>query len=88
MGSYVLRGTSGGGGGTQETQEKVFAMKVTTSGSYKYVAEAEPGSAESSAVWRVFRVDLTTSNSPKTLWADGNDSFDNIATDLTTLSYS
>lgn len=63
-----------------------LALKVTVSGAITYVAEAAIGTAQSAASWRVKKVD-TTSGTVVT-WCDGNDNFDNVATDLTALSYS
>lgn len=63
-----------------------LATKVTESGLVTYVAEATPGSSQSSAVWRVQKIDETTG--AVITWADGNTNFDNVATDLTALTYS
>jgi len=63
-----------------------YAIKITESGSYTYVAYAIPGSAESSAVWRAMRLD--ESSGLRITYADGDNEFDNVATDLTALSYS
>lgn len=63
-----------------------YAQKVTVSGSITYVAIAIPGSSQSSSVWQAKKIDETTG--VVVTWADGNDSFDNVATDLTALSYS
>lgn len=64
----------------------MMATKVTVSGSITYVGYAAPGSAQSSAVWQAFKVDETTGT--VVTWADGNANFDNVATDLTALTYS
>ena len=63
-----------------------YSIKITESGSYTYVAYANPGTAESAAAWKVMRMDDSTGI--RILWADGYLEFDNIATDLTALSYS
>ena len=63
-----------------------YALKLTESGVYTYVAKAPIGSAEASAVWQAFRIDETSGM--KILWADGDSNFNNVATDLTALSYS
>lgn len=65
-----------------------LAMKVTVSGSYTYVAHAIPGSNQASAVWRVKRIYDDGAGGLVQTWADGNSNFDNIATNLTSLSYS
>jgi len=67
------------GGGEQN-------LKLTESGNYTYVAKAPVGTAQASAAWQAFRIDETSGL--VILWADANDNFDNVATDLTVLSYS
>lgn len=64
-----------------------LATKVTISGSDIYIGEASTGTAESSASWRAQKITVSSGAAVIT-WADGNDSFDNIATDLTALTYS
>ena len=63
-----------------------MALKVTTSGSITYVGIAAPGSSQSSAVWQCKKIDETTGT--VITWADGNANFDNVSTDLTSLTYS
>ena len=63
-----------------------FALKMTTVGSIDYVGEAAVGTATSSALWRAKKVDSTSG--VIITWADGNANFDNVATDLTALTYS
>lgn len=60
---------------------------VTTS-NVTYVGKAAIGSATSSAVWQIFKLD--ESGSPITLvitWADSNDSYDNVWNDRASLTY-
>jgi biopolymer transport protein ExbD len=61
-------------------------IKITTSGNYTYVAKAPVGTAQASASWQAFRIDETTGMI--ILYADANGNYDNVATDLTALSYS
>ena len=63
-----------------------YAIKITELGSYTYIAYAPPGSDEADAVWKAMRLD--DSAGLKITHADGDVLFDNIATDLTSLSYS
>jgi len=63
-----------------------LAIKITVSGSVTYVGVAAPGTSQSTAKWQCKKVDETTGT--VVTWADGDSNFDNIATDLTTLSYS
>lgn len=65
---------------------KLTAKKITTSGTSIYVATAKIGSSQASAVWQVKKID--TSSGVVITWADANANFDNVATDLTTLTYS
>lgn len=64
--------------------EAAFALKIAESGTDTYVAEAAPGTADSTAGWRIQKID---SNGNIT-WKDGNASFDNTATDITTGTFS
>lgn len=65
---------------------KEMATKVTVSGSATYVAKAPIASAQASAVWQAKKID--TSSGVVITWANGNASFNNVATDLTALTYS
>lgn len=63
-----------------------LAQYVKVSGSYTYVGEAEVGTTLATAAWRCKRIyDATTTI--QVTWADGNANFDNVATNLETLSY-
>ena len=73
-------------GSTVRDVSDLLAVKVTVVGSVTYVGDASPGSSQASAVWRCKKVDATTGT--VVTWADGNTNFDNVATDLTALSYS
>ena len=56
---------------------------------YLYICKAALGAALDSPVWQIKRIDVT--GDIQVVWADGNDNFDNVATDLATvelLSYS
>lgn len=70
----------------QRLNADAMATKITTSGSVTYIAIAAPGTAESTAKWQAKKVDSTTG--VVITWADGNANFDNVATDLTALTYS
>ena len=62
-----------------------YAMKITVDGNITYIAKASPGTSLSSPSWQVKKVDETTGT--VITWADANANYDNIATDLTTLTY-
>lgn len=63
-----------------------MAMKVTEVGSVTYLAIAAPGTPQSEAYWQVKKIDKTTG--VVITWADGDANYDNVATDLTSLTYS
>jgi hypothetical protein len=65
----------------------VYATYIAVSGTNTYIGEAQPGSLASVAVWRCKRIADNTSTIVTT-WADGNANFDNIATNIQSLSYS
>ena len=63
-----------------------YAQKITVSGSNTYVAIAALGTYQASATWQVKKINVTGGDTVIT-WADSDDNFDNVATDLTTLTY-
>lgn len=63
-----------------------YAIKITESGSFTYVAWANPGTLESEAKWKCMKMD--DSAGLVITWANGRTNFENIATDLTALTYS
>lgn len=63
-----------------------YATKITESGTTTYVAKAVVGTAQATAAWQVMKID--ESSGMVITWADGDVLFDNVATDLTALSYS
>ncbi len=70
---------------TQDTNANL-AIKMTVNGSVTYIANATPGTPQSAAAWQVRKIDETSGMI--ITWCDGNDFFDNVATDLTALNYS
>ena len=68
-------------------EDRHFAQKITIVGNTYYLAYAALGSSQASAVWQVKKIDFVGDDIIFT-WCDGDDLFDNVATDLTTLSYS
>ena len=66
---------------------RLFAQKVTVDGDDTYIGEAEPGTLQAAAKWRCKKISVSGGTTTVT-WADGNTEFDNVATDLTALSYS
>lgn len=72
----------------QRTVASSMASKITTVGLAVYVGIAAPGTAQATALWQCKKVLDNGSGTVAITWADGNSNFDNIATDLTALSYS
>lgn len=70
----------------QRSQADAVALKVTVSGTNTFLAMAAAGTAQTTAKWQARKID--TSSGVVVTFADGNASFDNVATDLTALSYS
>lgn len=88
----------GGGGIDSESKKNLADINANTKINYAqkiddtvvgitYIALAPIGSLESSAVWQCKKIELSNGIT-KFTWADGDDKFDNIATDLTALTYS
>lgn len=65
----------------------LVSKKITVSGTTVYVACAPIGTAQASATWQAKKI-ATSGNDTTITWADGNANFDNVATDLTALTYS
>lgn len=65
-----------------------FAQIVDeASATVTYIGKAEPGSAESAAVWQIKRITISGSETITT-WADGNVNFDNVWDNRASLTYS
>lgn len=74
------------GRGIQRNIADSVATKITEDGAITYIAIAAPGTAESEAKWQVKKLDETTGL--VITYADGDADFNNVATDLTALTYS
>lgn len=68
--------------------EYAMAIAYDGSGNPEYVGEALPGSATSSAVWRIKKITWSGSNATRIEWADGDTKMNNIWDDYATLIYS
>lgn len=81
---------------TSEKQDSIisaiegnYAVQVDeATGSITYIGKAAIGSATSSAVWQIKKMDESTSPEVIITWADGDDSFNNVWDDRASLSYS
>ena len=60
--------------------------EIRISGNYTYIGKAVIGSATSSAVWQIKRLDTTLGL--EKLWANGNDAYTNIFNNYLTISFS
>ena len=68
-----------------ELIESNYATVIRQSGNYFYIGLAAAGSATSSAVWSIQRLDVTVLLDVK--WADGDASYNNVMDDYLTLTY-
>lgn len=75
------------GKGLQRTTADALAMKITEDTPDTYIAIAAPGTQQSEAKWQVKKITVSGADTIFT-WADGDAEFDNVATDLTALTYS
>jgi hypothetical protein len=81
--------SSGSGtGGVVTDQVFSVAMAYTVGGDLEYVGQADPGTSQASALWRIKKLVYSSGNVAQVLLADGNDSFDNVWNDRASLSYS
>lgn len=71
---------------TDDIGSTPYAVKMTVAGAVTYIGKALPGTLQATAAWQCQKVDETVGTI--ITWADGNATFDNVATDLTALSYS
>lgn len=67
--------------------EVQYNRLIDVDGSYTYVGEAQPGTGEGEAKWRIKRIE-EVGDDFNILWADGDANFNNIWTDRTTFTYS
>lgn len=70
----------------QRSNADNLALKIETSGSITYLALAPVGTEQSASAWQARKID--TSSGVVITFADGDSNFDNVATDLTALTYS
>ena len=82
----VVEGLGYDGVNLQRLNANNMSLKITEGSSVTYIAKAAPGTAQSEAKWQAMKMDETSGL--VITWADGNSDFDNVATDLTALSYS
>lgn len=71
----------------QRDPAKAMSKKITVSGDNTYIGLAAPGTAQGTDKWQCKKIAVSGATTTIT-WADGDANFDNIATDLTSLTYS
>lgn len=74
------------GVGIQRPIAESMAVKMTEVGDVTYIAIARPGTSEATDKWQVKKLDQSAGL--VITWADGDADFNNVATDLTALTYS
>jgi hypothetical protein len=68
--------------------ENMYAKRIENVGDYIYTGEADAGSSEGSAVWRISRTYIDPDTGDViVVWADGNTDFDNIWSNYSNLQY-
>lgn len=85
FGVLVFEALGYDGVNVQRQPAMALAMKLTEAGSITYLARSAPGTAEATAKWQVIKMDETTGL--VITYADSNANFDNVATDLPSLTY-
>ena len=68
-----------------DSTDEAVQRDLTSTAGYIYTGKAAPGSLTSAAVWKICKIDTTTG---ATTWADGNNNYDNVYDDRTSLTYS
>lgn len=82
----VSEGVGFDGQNVQKLNADNLALKITVVGSVTYIAKAAPGTLEATDRWQCKKIDETSGT--VVTWADGDSNYDNVATDLTALTYS
>lgn len=67
------------------TSSAGLALRLDEGATYTYIGEAQPGTSDAAASWRIKRM---TNADSTIVWADGNASFDNIWNNRAALAYS
>lgn len=68
--------------------ELKYTKLIDKVGTITYIGEADPGSAEGTAVWRISRFDETNDPDLEIKWASGTSDFDKIWDDRASYAYS
>jgi hypothetical protein len=68
--------------------KKNYNQYIVESGSITYLGLAAPGTSLDSAAWQCRKIDASLPGTTHITWADGDDLFNNVASNITSLSYS
>lgn len=76
--------------GSQKSNPSNYANRIdkTSTANKIYIGDSIISGAEGSAVWRIQVIDKTSLANIKVLWADGDELFNNVWNNRTSLSYS
>lgn len=88
MNALVVEAGEYDGVGLIKPSSTQTALKMVESNGYTYVCIAPIGTPQATALWQCKRIDETVAGTTVITWADGNNEFDNAATDPSSLSYS
>lgn len=84
-----IQGPPGVPGANGDETEVAYAKRTDfISDLLLYRGEANPGTLDSAASWRIRRLIIGVDNDVTEEWADGNSNFDNVWDDRLSLSYS
>lgn len=75
------------GVGSRLETSSIVSTKITVSGNNTYIAKAAPGTSQATAKWQCKKIYDDGAGTVTITWA-GSGSFNQIATDLTALTYS
>ena len=68
--------------------EMQYNKQIDVVGSVTYIGESLPGTADSASLWRIKKVDETSTPDITITWAGGDENFDKVWDDRVSLSYS
>lgn len=74
------------GSNLQRLNADALNTKITTSGTVVYIGISAPGTAQATAKWQCKKIDSTDANNVVITWAGGG-AFNQVSTDLSSLSY-
>jgi len=88
VGTDGIQGLQGDKGEEGSAENSLTTRFDETYSPIYYLGDAQPNSSESDSVWRIKRIDASDQKQVVTLFADGNNNFDNCWDDRLILNYS